>query len=70
MTNLTASGPAAGSLSPATKVNALAMVVAIAASLWFNDWMPTDAHTAAALVHLASARDSRRAFFDANWPGA
>ncbi|HQW50760.1 MAG TPA: helix-turn-helix domain-containing protein [Tepidiformaceae bacterium] len=39
-------------------------------SLWFNDWMPTDAHTAAALVHLASARDSRRAFFDANWPGA
>ena len=34
MTNLTASGPAAGSLSPATKVNALAMVVAIAAIIW------------------------------------
>jgi hypothetical protein len=34
MTNLTASEPAAGSVSTATAVNALAMVVAIAAIIW------------------------------------
>jgi hypothetical protein len=34
MTKLTASKPAAGTLSTATKVNALAMVVAIAAIIW------------------------------------
>lgn len=39
-------------------------------SLWFNDWVPADAHTATSIAQLAAASDTRRPFFDAAWPGA
>lgn len=39
-------------------------------SLWFNDWVPVDAHTATSIGQLAAASDPRMPYFDAAWPGA
>ena len=36
-------------------------------SLWFNDWIPLDAETAAAVARLRSTTDRRKPFFDASW---
>lgn len=36
-------------------------------SLWFNDWVPVDAHTATAVAQLSAELDARRPFFDQKW---
>lgn len=33
-------------------------------SLWFNDWVPMDAHTVTSIAHLHAISDARRPFFE------
>ena len=39
-------------------------------SLWFNDWVPIDAHTATSIAELRGRTDLRRPFFDDGWSPA
>jgi len=36
-------------------------------SLWFNDWVPLDAHTASGVQQLLAMQDERKPFHDGGW---